>query len=86
MTPSNKKKIVWGALLALIAISLLFSGGLTALENTLIIVALPFSLAIIFMMISLLIELKHEKNKMGLSITPDRLPKTDQPFKSYSED
>ncbi len=86
LNPSNKKKIVWGALLALIAISLLFSGGLTALENTLIIVALPFSLVIIFMMITLLIELKHEKNKMGLSITPDRLPKTNQPFKSYSED
>lgn len=86
LNPSNKKKLVWGGLLAVIAIALLFSGGLTALENTLIIVALPFSLVIIFMMVSLLIELNHEKDKMGLSITPDRLPKKNKPFKSYTEE
>lgn len=86
LNPSNKKKLVWGSLLAVIAIALLFSGGLTALENTLIIVALPFSLVIIFIMVSLLIELNHEKDKMGLSITPDRLPKKNKPFKSYTEE
>ena len=86
LNPSNKKKLTWGILLAIIAISLLFSGGLDALQNTLIIVALPFSIVIIFMMVSLLKELNHEKDKMGLSITPDRLPKKNQPFKSYTED
>lgn len=85
LNPSNRKKVIWGVILASIAIALLFSGGLTALENTLIIVALPFSLVIIFMMVSLLKELHHEKEQMGLSITPDRLPKNNQPFKSYSE-
>lgn len=85
LNPSNRKKVIWGALLALIAIALLFSGGLTALENTLIIVALPFSVVIIFMIVSLLKELLHEKDQMGLSISPDRLPKQDQPFKSYDD-
>lgn len=85
LTPSNQKKLIWGILLALIAIALLFSGGLAALQNTLIIVALPFSFVIIFIMISLLIELYHEKYEMGLSITPDRYPKKNQPFKSYDE-
>ena len=85
LQPSNRKKVIWGVLLAIIAIVLLFSGGLAALENTLIIVALPFALIIILMMVSLLKELKHEQAKMGLVITPDRLPKKDQPFKSYEE-
>lgn len=83
LTPSNKRKMVWGVLLALIAIVLLFSGGLVALQNTLIIVALPFSFITIIMMVSLLKELYHEKDEMGLSITPDRYPEKNQPFKSY---
>ena len=83
LNPSGAKKVIWGAILAVISISLLFSGGLTALENTLIIVALPFSLIMILMGVSLLKELNHEKQQMGLEISPDRLPKKDQPFKSY---
>ena len=63
----------------------LLSGGLVALQNTLIIVAFPFSLIMVLIMVSLVIELLHEKDKMGLSITPTRYPKKDQPFKSYEE-
>ncbi|MBG9982821.1 BCCT family transporter [Aerococcaceae bacterium DSM 111020] len=83
LLPSNRKKVIWGAILALIAISLLFSGGLTALENTLIIVALPFSLVLILMIVSLVKELFHEKDQMGLEITPERYPHPEKPFKSY---
>lgn len=85
LLPSNRKKIIWGILLSAIAIVLLFSGGLAALENTLIIVALPFSVVMIFVMISLLKELNHEKKKMGLKIRPERLPEEDEPFKSYDD-
>ncbi|MET3558555.1 glycine betaine transporter [Streptococcus rupicaprae] len=85
LNPSNRKKVIWGVLLAVIAIVLLFSGGLDALQNTLIIVALPFSFVIIVMMVSLLKELYHEKDEMGLSISPDRYPKKNQPFKSYED-
>lgn len=85
LLPSNRKKIIWGILLSAIAIVLLFSGGLAALENTLIIVALPFSVVMIFVMISLLKELNHEKKKMGLKIRPERLPEEGEPFKSYDD-
>lgn len=85
LNPSNRKKVIWGVLLAVIAIVLLFSGGLDALQNTLIIVALPFSFVIIVMMVSLLKELYHEKDEMGLSISPNRYPKKNQPFKSYED-
>ncbi|MGT2666064.1 BCCT family transporter [Streptococcus rifensis] len=83
LNPSNRIKIIWGVSLAIIAITLLLSGGLTALQNVLITVALPFSFVLILVTVSLLKELMHEKDKMGLSITPDRYPKKDQPFKSY---
>ena len=85
LKPKNNLKIFWGVLLATIAIVLLLSGGLVALQNTLIIVAFPFSLTMVLIMVSLVIELLHEKDKMGLSITPTRYPKKDQPFKSYEE-
>lgn len=85
LKPKNDLKIFWGVLLATIAIVLLLSGGLVALQNTLIIVAFPFSLIMVLIMVSLVIELLHEKDKMGLSITPTRYPKKDQPFKSYEE-
>lgn len=83
LVPSNRKKVVWGLSVTGIAITLLLSGGLTALQNVLIIAALPFSLVLILVTVSLLKELYHEKDKMGLSITPDRYPKADKPFKSY---
>lgn len=85
LLPPNRKKVIWGILLSAIAIVLLFSGGLAALENTLIIVALPFSIVMIFVMISLLKELNHEKKKMGLKIKPERLPEEGEPFKSYDD-
>ncbi|HFI0463145.1 TPA: BCCT family transporter [Streptococcus suis] len=85
LNPTNRRKLIWGLALAAIAIALLLSGGLDALQNTLIIVALPFSLVIIFILIALVIELVHEKQVMGLSISPDRYPKKNQPIKSYEE-
>lgn len=85
LVPSNRKKVIWGLGVAFIAISLLLSGGLDALQNILIIAALPFSFVLILVVISLLKELLHEKGEMGLSITPDRYPKADKPFKSYED-
>lgn len=85
LKPKNKTKVIWGITLSLIATVLLLSGGLNALQNVLIIVSLPFAVIIIFVVISLLIELSHEKREMGLSITPDRIPKKNKPFKSYED-
>lgn len=85
LSPSNMKKVFWGIILVLIAIVLLLSGGLTALQNILIIVALPFSVILVFILVALFKELYHEKREMGLSITPERYPTKDEPFKSYED-
>ncbi|GGA44805.1 BCCT family transporter [Psychrobacillus lasiicapitis] len=60
MTPPNKVKLVWGITLSVIAIILLSVNGLTALQNTIIIAALPFSFVILLMIGSLLMGLKKE--------------------------
>ncbi|MGT2925954.1 BCCT family transporter [Streptococcus cuniculipharyngis] len=85
LTPTNQTKVTWGVALSIMAIVLLLSGGLTALQNILIIVALPFSFVLILVLASLFKELLYEKHEMGLSITPDRYPKKNAPFKSYDE-
>ncbi|GGN98006.1 glycine betaine uptake BCCT transporter [Saccharibacillus kuerlensis] len=58
--PNNMLKMVWGALLTSIALVLLYSGGLQALQNTMIIAAFPFSFVIIMMASSLLKSLKQD--------------------------
>lgn len=51
--PSTKSKLLWGGLVAGIAISLLLAGGLKALQTATIVFAVPFSLVIILMLVSL---------------------------------
>ncbi|MBT2757917.1 BCCT family transporter [Mesobacillus foraminis] len=58
--PSNPIKIIWGVLLTAIALVLLYSGGLQALQNTMIIAALPFSIIMALMTISLIKDLNKE--------------------------
>lgn len=59
--PPNAVKLTWGIAQSTIAIILLSTGGLGALQNALIIAALPFSFVMILMMISLYKALDHEK-------------------------
>lgn len=61
LIPDNSVKIVWGIAQSSVALILLYSGGLDALQNILIIAALPFSVIIVMMMVSLSSELKGEK-------------------------
>jgi len=75
--PNNTLKMVWGLLLTAIALVLLYSGGLQALQNTMIIAALPFSLVIIMMAVSLLKVLNHDakeisRAKRGSSHPPEK--------------
>jgi glycine betaine transporter len=63
--PPNRLKVTWGILLSLIALVLLYSGGLMALQNTMIIAALPFSVIMILMTISLLKSLNLEAKEMN---------------------
>lgn len=60
LTPPNTVKIAWGFAQSAVAVILLYVGGLQALQNTIIIAALPFSFIMILMVIALFKALKKE--------------------------
>jgi glycine betaine transporter len=59
-------KVTWGILLTVTALVLLYSGGLQALQNTMIIAALPFSAIMALMTISLIKSLSIEAKELGI--------------------
>jgi len=65
LTPDNSVKIVWGILQSAIAAILLSVGGLAAIQNTIIIAALPFSFVMLLMVWSLLKALKTEADQLA---------------------
>ncbi|MEW4286841.1 glycine betaine uptake BCCT transporter [Rossellomorea marisflavi] len=80
--PPNHVKLTWGIAQSIVALILLYSGGLDALQNALIIAALPFSIIIALMMASLYKSLNREKKELGLYIKPKpRKPKEPKPHK-----
>lgn len=60
LSPPNSVKTALGIAQSAIALILLYVGGLTALQNILIAVALPFSIVMILMMIALIKSLHKE--------------------------
>ncbi|MFA9455638.1 BCCT family transporter [Halalkalibacter sp. AB-rgal2] len=70
LTPANSVKLTWGVAQSAVAVILLYSGGLQALQNALIIAALPFSFIMLLMMISLYRSLAREKKELGLFFNP----------------
>ena len=80
--PSTPIKVTWGVFLSITALVLLYSGGLQALENTMIIAALPFSVIMVLMAVSLLKSLKQEAKELGLGqFRMDRKKTVDQQSK-----
>jgi glycine betaine transporter len=66
LNPDKKIKVIWGVVLSSMAIVLLLSGGLVAIRNVAIIMALPFVLVIIMICVSIYKAFKNEtitKNK-----------------------
>ncbi|MBU2284827.1 MAG: BCCT family transporter, partial [Gammaproteobacteria bacterium] len=53
INPSARVKLVWGTLIAGIAISLLLAGGVKAVQTATIVFALPFTLVIVIMAVAL---------------------------------
>ena len=51
--PTTRVKLIWGTLIAGIAISLLLAGGIDAVQTATILFALPFALVIVLMVIAL---------------------------------
>ncbi|MEK3856061.1 glycine betaine uptake BCCT transporter [Cytobacillus sp. FSL H8-0458] len=70
--PGNKIKLVWGVLLAAISLVLLYSGGLQALQNTMIAAALPFSVIMALMTFSLIKALQKEAKELGIGRIPKK--------------
>ncbi|MCM3442553.1 BCCT family transporter [Metabacillus halosaccharovorans] len=70
LTPPNSVKLTWGVAQSTVALILLYSGGLQALQNSLIAAAFPFSIIIVLMMISLYRSLTKEKKELGLYHKP----------------
>ncbi|KAB8130117.1 BCCT family transporter [Gracilibacillus oryzae] len=70
LNPPNSVKFTWGIAQSSVALILLYSGGLQALENALIGAALPFSMIVILMMLSLYKSLTKEKKELGLYLKP----------------
>ncbi|MBB4822846.1 glycine betaine transporter [Sporosarcina luteola] len=64
LTPPNNIKITWGVIQSAIALILLSVNGLNALQNTIIIAALPFSFIMLLMIVSLIKALKKETKGM----------------------
>ena len=60
LNPPTGMKIVWGILISSIAIVLLSSSGLTGLQSASLIAALPFTVIILVMMVSLVRVLQRE--------------------------
>ncbi|WP_057763496.1 glycine betaine uptake BCCT transporter [Cytobacillus praedii] len=70
LTPPNQVKLTWGIAQSTVALILLYSGGLQALQNALIAAAFPFSFIMLLMMISLYRSLSKEKKELGLFHRP----------------
>lgn len=68
LDPHKRTKVIRGLLLSVLGAVLLMVGGLDALQNVLIITALPFSVIILLMVLALFRELNHERLMMGLHI------------------
>lgn len=60
LEPKNKVKILWGVIQSLIAIVLLLSGGLSAMQSVSIIMALPFLGIVVLMGFALFRGLRRE--------------------------
>ena len=63
LNPPNWIKFVWGIVLSLTAITLLYSGGLQGVQNMMIIAAFPFSIILLLMVFALMKSLRLEKLK-----------------------
>lgn len=70
LTPPNSVKLTWGIAQSTVALILLYTGGLQALQNALIVAAFPFSFIMLLMMVSLYRSLTKEKKELGLYLKP----------------
>ncbi|WP_059103121.1 BCCT family transporter [Shouchella shacheensis] len=63
LNPPTRVKMTWGVLMSLTAGVLLYSGGLQGLQNAMILVAFPFSIIMVLMVVALFKALRLENTK-----------------------
>ena len=67
INPASFVKVSWGIILALFAMIMIYTGGTQAIQNLLIIAALPFSIVIILMIWSLFKSLSIDHQELLIS-------------------
>lgn len=72
--PSTPVKMIWGIMLSGTALVLLYAGGLQALENTMIIAALPFSIILGLMAVSFIKAITKEGKELGIGKIKNKKP------------
>ena len=75
--PKSRPHILfWGAALAMVVAGLLISGGTTAIQTAMVIGALPFSIVMALMAVSLLKAIYNDtrREKVGVPTTHDKIP------------
>lgn len=63
LNPSNKKKIFWGILMAIVAFALILSGGISTVQTIAIVIAFPYLFILIAICINFIKELKTNEGK-----------------------
>ncbi|MBB5172356.1 glycine betaine transporter [Texcoconibacillus texcoconensis] len=74
-SPGKSIKLTWGVMLSATSLVLLYSGGLQALENTMIVAALPFSIIMALMTLSFLKALSTDAKTLGIGRIKKKKPK-----------
>lgn len=72
LEPANHIKVIWGIAQSLIALVLIYAGGLSALQSAAIIAAFPFSFVLVMMLISVYKDGNKERMRLGLTLKPDK--------------
>lgn len=58
--PPNRVKVIWGVLVAAIALSLLLAGGLGAVQTATIVFALPFAVVLVLLAVSVTLAIRED--------------------------
>ncbi|MFC6671059.1 BCCT family transporter [Marinobacterium aestuariivivens] len=67
--PATRHRVIWGLALTFVTGSLMLAGGLTAIQKAMIIGALPFSLVMLLMCLSMLKALLSSPSEVAISVT-----------------
>lgn len=70
LTPRRPVLVVWGAVTGITAIVLLLAGGLAALQQAVILSAAPFTVIVVLLAISLMIELRRDPEILAMEPLP----------------